>query len=248
MLKAFLLPPGSIIVLIVAGLVLRRWRPRTGMSIVVAGLVLLYALSTPLVAGLAMRGLEPYPALDPHGAIPDAGAIVVLAAGWYSDAPEYGETTIDSLALTRLRYAATLHRRTGRPILVSGGLGTDDRPALADLMSESLHRDFGIDARWVERESRNTAGNAERSAEILLPEGIGTIYLVTHAWHMRRAVPVFEAAGFTVVPAPTAFAAHHPIVWPGVLNDYLPSPWALGGTAYAVHEWLGQAWYALRYG
>jgi len=246
--KLLLLPPLSLIVLMAAGLLLRRRLPRTGTALVIAGLVLLYALSTPLVAGLALQGLEAYPALEAGDGLPDAQAIVILAAGRYSDSPEYGGDTVGPLTLTRLRYGATLHRRTGRPILVTGRAGGPGDAAVADLMADCLRRDFGLEARWIERESANTAGNARSSAGILLPAEVRRIYLVTHAWHMRRAVLAFEAAGFEVVPAPTAFTSHHPFVWPGVPGDYLPRAQALAGSAYAIHEWLGLVWYELRYG
>jgi uncharacterized SAM-binding protein YcdF (DUF218 family) len=246
--KSVLLPPFSILVGLLAALIVSSVRPRLGRILLVACIFALYALSTPLVAGLLMDGLEPYPAVDPDSPTADAQAIVVLAAGRYSNSPEYGGDTIGPLTLTRLRYGAFLHRRTGRPILVTGQAAGPDQTAAADLMADSLRNEFGIEARWVENESDDTAGNARYSADILLPAGIRRVYLVTHAWHMRRAVLAFEAAGFEVVPAPTAFTTHHPFVWPGVPSDYVPSAGALAGSAYAVHEWLGLAWYALRYG
>ena len=50
-----------------------------------------------------------------------AGAIVVLGGGRYDEAPEYGDDTISLAGLRRVRYAAVLQRRTGLPVLVSGG-------------------------------------------------------------------------------------------------------------------------------
>ena len=42
------------------------------------------------------------------------------------------------LTLDRLRAGAALHRRTGLPILVTGGSLQPDRPAIATVMADSL--------------------------------------------------------------------------------------------------------------
>ena len=105
-----------------------------------------------------------------------------------------------------------------------------------------LAADFGVRVRWVESASDNTAENARRSAELLLPAGVRRIALVTHAWHMPRAVAVFAAAGFTVVPAPTAYVSARP----ATPLDFLPRATAMQQAATALHEWVGIAWYALR--
>ena len=87
--------------------------------------------------------------------------------------------------------------------------------------------------------STNTMENAAYSAQVLQEAGIRKIYLVTHAWHMPRAVLAFEKAGLEVIPAPTAFVSRSD----GQLQDFLPSASALQLTYYAIHEWLGILWY-----
>lgn len=248
MWKQFLLPPLNLLVLIVVGAVLRRWWPGIGRVVLVAGIAGLYVLSTPLMAHLLLSGLERFPAIDTAGDLDGAEAIVVLAAGRRHTNPEYRAETVDMLTLERLRYAAHLHRHTGLPLLVSGGGAEADYAALAELMRRSLAQDHGIAVRWLETESDNTAENAANSARILDAHGIETVLLVTHAWHMPRAVLAFRSEPLTVVPAPTAFAASAPIQWPGKLSDYLPSAGALQASSFAVHEWLGLLWYDVRYG
>ena len=53
----------------------------------------------------------------------------------------------------------------------------------------------------LERNSRNTYDNALYTAVVLNNKNIKRILLVTSAFHMRRAVALFEKQGFDVVPA-----------------------------------------------
>lgn len=110
-------------------------------------------------------------------------------------------------------------------------------------MRISLSRDFGVPTRWVEGKSENTRQNADYSAEILLPQGVRRIALVTHAFHMPRSVPAFEAAGFEVVPAPTAFLGSRRDV---MLLDFIPRYDVMRTSGFALHELIGMLWYRLR--
>ncbi|MCZ6803061.1 MAG: YdcF family protein [Proteobacteria bacterium] len=74
--------------------------------------------------------------------------------------------------------------------------------------------------------------------------GIDSIYLVTHAWHMPRAVMMFEHEGINVTPAPTIFVID---VTDPAWSYYIPSASALYGTRIALHEYIGMLWYKLRY-
>ena len=148
----------------------------------------------------------------------------------------------DLAARLRRRYGARLAHETGLPVLVSGGLPRADLPAHAELMRDALERDFGVPVRWLESRSRDTFENARESAAILRRDGIGKAYLVTHAWHMPRAVAAFARTDLVVVPAPTGFRAAPTWDW----QTFTPSPKALRESGWALHEWLGRAWYLLR--
>ena len=102
-----------------AGLMLLRRRRWAGRIVIGLALAALYALSTQYAADRLLQALEPVPA-DPR-AEASGQAIIVLGAGTYFHAPEYGATTVNGNALVRLRYAAHLQRQTGKPVLVTGG-------------------------------------------------------------------------------------------------------------------------------
>ena len=240
-IAAVLLPPGSLIVLILCGLALARRRRFVGRSVIALGLFSLYALSTQYVADGLLRTLEP-PPRDPLSN-PTGQAIVVPGAGTYFNAPEYGETTVGSNALVRARYAAHVHRATGKPLLVTGGSPEGAGVGEAMHMRAVLQRDFQVPVKWVEDRSRTTLENARLSHALLAAEGIRTVYLVTQAWHMPRARLAFENAGFVVIPAATDYTTRFRLT----ALDFLPDARALRDSSIFFHEIMGIAWYRLQF-
>lgn len=172
--------------------------------------------------------------------------IVILSAGRRTYAPEFGAETLDELSLERVRYGASLAKETHLPVLVSGGLGGGGAPSLAMLMANALRSDYGIEARWLESRSGNTAQNAIFSSEILRAAGIKRVIFVTHAWHMKRARAAFLASGMSVFPGPTAF--YGPAGGDDVLLGFVQRIESLRMSGFALHEIIGSQWYRLRYG
>lgn len=242
--RGLLLPPASLFLLIVFGLLIGwRW-PRAGKLLVAGSMVTLLVLSTGAGAGFLIRPLERQtaPLLAPEKA--GAQAIVVLAAGRMRRAPEYGERDIpDYIALARVRYGAHLQRRTGLPLLVSGGsVGNPGATSLADAMASALRDDFGVPVKWVEGRSRDTGENAHFSAAMLRAAGVTKVLLVTDAMHMARARVAFERAGLQVVDAPTMFFGEQA----QGLGAWMPTGEGLRRSWHAAYELLGGAWYRLR--
>ena len=245
-ISALVLPPGGNFLLALVGLaLLYRWR-RAGVAVILVSMLSLYALSTHVVANSLVKRLEevsPFPlrAADAE----NMRAIVVLGGGRNDFAPEYGGETVSAETLERLRYAARLHRKTGLPILVTGGQPFGEAVAEAALMKQVLEEDFQVPVKWIEPASKNTEGNARLSAKILKAEGIHRAFLVSHASHLSRAVDAFERAGLGVIAAPTAYRKS-PAGGRGVIS-LMPSAGALEQSATALHEYLGAVWYAMRY-
>ncbi|QKT04948.1 YdcF family protein [Ectothiorhodospiraceae bacterium 2226] len=237
------LPPGGPLLLALIGLLALRRRPRLGGALLLTGWFALYLLSLPLVAQALAARLETAPAVSAQAArASDAGAVVVLGGGRYVDAPEYGADTLSRWPLERVRYAAHLARATGLPVLVSGGAPFGGEPE-ADLMAAVL-QEFGVSARWLERDSRTTWENGTYSASLLAPHGIEHVLLVTSAWHMPRAQRAFERAGLTVVAAPTGYTRLRHPARRG--EDFLPSAEALDISRRVLREELGALVYRFR--
>jgi uncharacterized SAM-binding protein YcdF (DUF218 family) len=222
-------------------LVLLGWMPVAGYATAIFGATSLYLLSTPAVASALVNLLQAR-----HKVLSDlpgeAQVIVVLGGGRNREADEYGGDTVEHFTLERLRYAARLRQRTGLPILTSGGCLYGEPRSEASLMKEVLEQDFKTPVRWTEGRSRDTLENARYAACMLREQGLNRILLVTHGWHMRRAVWCFEREGLEVIPAPTGYASHRRA------HLFLPHYRGLYLASNALSEYLAIAWYWLRYG
>jgi uncharacterized SAM-binding protein YcdF (DUF218 family) len=218
-----------------------RWR-RGGFVVTILPLIALYLASTPWLADAANAGLASLPAND--GAVPEIGAIVVLGGDIELVADGRNQVRLGPISLRRVFLAAAAYRRTGLPILVSGGTIADTGPSIAELMSAAFQRDFAIPVRWRETRSQNTYQNAEFSVPMLKAAGVRTILLATQPRDFPRAAWSFHRFGMAVEPA----APSASILATGNLSDFLPSPKALLGTFYAVHELLGLIYYRWAYG
>jgi len=244
-IESLIFPPGLFLFLFTVGVVLLNKRPGLGKSVLCIGLIIIYMLSTPLISGHLISLVETYPALDVNYlGDSNAGAIVILASGREKNAKEYGGDTVGINTLLRSRYGAFLQRKTGLPILVSGGLVLDNEgKSLAQVMAELLRDDFKAGVVWLEDKSRTTRENAFYSQKLLEQKQIDTVYLVTQAWHMPRSVAVFRKAGLKVIPAPTAFEGGKPFKF----MDVLPGTGALHISRFALHEMVGALWYKIRF-
>lgn len=242
LIKALVLPPGLFLLLLALSL---KWRWRWPLWL---SLALLYLLSTPFVAGTLALGLETMPALAEESlAHTKAEAILVLGGGRQTQAPEYGADTPGTASMERLRYAARLARRTGLPLMVSGGSPfKEEEISEAELGRQVLEEDFGLKKVLVEAESPDTRANIRLSAERLKDLGYTRVLLVTHAWHLPRALDECTRAGLDAMPAPMGFISTNLALKPA-WRQWLPSAKALWESRLLLHEYLGRLWYALRF-
>lgn len=242
--KNLIMPPGGLILLLLLGFFLVRGV--LGRIFLLVGISVFALMSLPVVAQKLMAGLEQYRALPPD-ALTETGAegILILGAGRYTWAPEYGGDTVSSASLERLRYGAFLHRRTGLPVFITGGSPPQEHPPVGQLMAGVLEQEYGIAPAGVEDRSRTTEENAAFSAEMLAGDGIGHVLLVTNAWHMPRALGAFGRVGIETTPAPTYFVHREGGRAPDY-RDWLPSAEAFSTSYDGLHEYLGQVWYQLK--
>jgi uncharacterized SAM-binding protein YcdF (DUF218 family) len=237
-LTPVLVPPINLAVLAALGMLAWRWRG--GRWLAAVGLAGLLLLAMPAVAAALLYGLDlDGPQLAP--ATPPA-AIVALGGDLLRDDAALLHAVPGALTLDRLREAAALARRTGLPLLVSGGIVLQDAAPVAEVMAASLRGDFLLPPRWVEPLSATTWENARNSAAILDAAGIRSVFVVTSAWHMRRALIAFARTDLAVTPAPVR--RDEAVRWTASALIPRAQSWV---TSYdALHEWIGCLWYGLR--
>ena len=240
LVSVFIVPPLLPIGLIVLGLIFIKIRPRLAYGMAWLGAIVTLLLSTPATVALIAGPLQTYH-IAKESDVEKTQAIVILAGG-QRFAPEFGGAAPNRISLERIHYGSRLAKRSGLPILVTGGAPTGDVPE-AELIADMLKQDFGIEAKWVESHSLDTHDNARYSAAILQKAGIRKITLVTHAVHMRRAVNEFVAQGMDVEPAPMAFVSRAQNE--GFFKN-LPSITSAYAGWFALHEWYGLAAQAIR--
>ncbi len=235
-LKALLLPPACLLLVAAGGLCLVAIDVNpAGLLVTALGVGGLWVASLRVVSGRLLRTLDRAPALELAN-LPQAQAIVVLDGGGRSGAREYGGEDLEPATLERLRYGAVLQRVTGLPLLVSGdGAGAH--------MAKVLESELGTPVAWVDAHSRDTHENARNAAALLAPEGLRQVFLVTHFWHLPRALAAFTRAGLDPLPAPMGFGGG-----PRGPRRFVPSARALEETYLACHEWAGLLWYHVRHG
>jgi uncharacterized SAM-binding protein YcdF (DUF218 family) len=246
-IKQLLQPPGILLLLLALAWWFRRSRPRLAGCCFALGLGGMWLMSLPVMVEWGARALETAPPLareDWSSLAQHADAIVVLGSGRERGDPAWGSDQPTGIGLERQRYAARLAKASGLPVLTSGGLHYGTPPSEAELMAVSMQDDFGVTVRWKEERSRTTWENARMSAEILLPEGIQRVVVVTQAWHMPRAVWSFEKAGFSVVPAPVGFLGQDNA---RPLGGWMPEFKSVWQSGQLLNEAVGQVGYRLFY-
>jgi uncharacterized SAM-binding protein YcdF (DUF218 family) len=234
-----LLPPASLLLLILTGFIVLRWHRNAGRTIVAAGIVLLSGLSLDPVADCLIRPLEVH--YRPLSEDPvKADAIVVLGGGardlsWVPAGPEPSEGSLE-----RLVCAVQLARKNHLPLVVTGGSGEPAPGTVreADAMADTAIR-LGFPAQdiVIENRSRNTWENAE-AVQKLLPGK--TIVLVTSSFHMWRSVGMFKKQGFSVLPAPAGYRSQ---TRHASYTNYFPHADALATSSTAISEYLSLSWY-----
>ncbi len=249
LLTVLVLPPVPLLLLALVGAWQMARRRVLGWTLLLVALTGMWLLSTQAVGSALTRVLLTPPRalgladIDSLKRAPKT-AIVVLGGGRQLLAPEYAMSDLRPMSVQRLRYGLWLSRETALPVAFSGGLGhgAPAGPSEAEIATRIAEREFGRPLRWAESESRDTRENALRTVSLLRPAGITRIVLVTHDFHMRRALANFEAAdaatggGIAITAAPMGLP--HP--GPTIATDWLPSLSGQQSCTLALREWLGR--------
>lgn len=211
-------------------------------------LVWLWVWATPTISRIVGASLERPFLVD--GRVPriesysNADAIVLLGGSMGCDT-NLSDSAEMWTSADRVWQAARLWKAGKAPKILVTSPHTDltTGPLLADLgvPKEAIIYDF--EPRNTEEEAKAIArmfecSNAEKRQKVLV---------VTSAWHMKRAMMMFEkyAPGIEVVPAPADWENSMAVarVWSPL--ELLPNLSSLMWNSVAFHEWLGILGYRL---
>lgn len=251
LLTAFVLPPVPLLVMLVMAWWWQRRRPLLATVLLMSAVAGLWASQCLGFGVLLERQLAVAPALSAtrlaelrRGLPANRTAVVVLGNGTRALAAEYGEAHLDTGSMERLHYGLWLSRQLQLPVMVSGGAGLaqPDGPAEATVAGRVASRDYGRTIRWLETESADTRANARRSLQLLKAHDISDVVLVTHTWHMRRALRAFETeaqlAGQVVRLVPASMGITSDQHMSPILR-WMPSAEGNQRVRQTLREWLG---------
>jgi len=243
LLSIFVDPLTQSLLLLVAGLYFSlAGRSRVALVLFCTSGLWLWLCSMPYVAGCLMAPLEKdYPPVAAD-ALPRADAIVLLGGAIRGEVSS--ETLADMSAVgDRLVFAVALFKAGKAPlVLVTGGAPEGEVPEAVSI--RDILVTMGIPREKIVLETRNRVTRDSRrfTSETLAARGVESILLVTSAFHMSRALLVFQPLDLNVYPAPTDYQ----ILMAGesmILGDFLPSVKALQRTTWAFHERVGYGYY-----
>lgn len=230
-------------------LMLRAWRrgkrpseARFACGLTVTSLMVLYLVSTPLVARWVTESLERQnPPVDPV-TMPVADAIVVLGGSMYATVGPDGTTLLYARHASDRFETAMQAFSAGRAPLIAfggGGTGVPGTPTEGEWnRARAIARGAPADRAIAGPVALYTSDESEGIARVLRERGVKRIILCSSAVHLPRARMNYEKLGFEVTPLPSDFATR------GTAEDWswallVPRGMALSQVDAGVKEWMG---------
>jgi uncharacterized SAM-binding protein YcdF (DUF218 family) len=242
----------SPIVVVLALVLVGAWR--RSRAILVAAALVLWTLSTPVIADALLRAVEGHRVRLEAATMPKADAVVVLSGmlthvqGKKGLVSEWGE------AADRLFGGLELMQADNAPrlVLTRGLLPWQGKIRAEGEILREIAIAAGVPAEKIllTAPAMNTADEAVGVRQLLSGTASGStsgptprVLLVTSAFHMPRSKALFERQGLTVIEYPVDLRVDETR---GAPMKYLPDSEALDRSDIALRELLGRLYYALR--
>jgi uncharacterized SAM-binding protein YcdF (DUF218 family) len=218
---------------------------RFGRALALTAILILFAAATLPLGMVLIEPLENrFPGPPPNLPAPDGIIVLGGAIDDFTSAAR-GQVVFDEGG-ERLTEAVILAKRYPEArIVYTGGTASfvPGAPSTEALQARKLMAQMGVapDRITIEDKSRNTEENARFTKAIVDPQPSQRWIIVTSAFHMTRAMGVFEKAGFRPIAYPVSFYTIGR--WP---DDLRLSFWPgrnLRIFELALHEWIGLAAY-----
>jgi uncharacterized SAM-binding protein YcdF (DUF218 family) len=175
-----------------------------------------------------------YAVCDPRD-YPEVKTIVVLGGGKFPESDKPTSAKLSKMTLARLVEGIRIFNMIDAQRLIVTGKDYTDDSSIAELMKRCA-MELGVDGEKIITvdNARNTREEAKYTAEIVKGD---TVFLVTSAVHLKRAVKNFGDEGVFVIPVPTDFQVHtrnkQSVAY------YTPSPQRIANSGKSIHEYLG---------
>ncbi len=242
-LLVFLLPTGLTLMLVVAGLVLRR------RALCWIGVAVFWSASTSLLSNSLMRAAEGWQVRQPLSEVPAAQAIIVLSEGRIQ--PPGDPNVSEWVDADRFYAGVELYKANKAPLLIftSGWnpLQPNAKPEGEVLIRFAADLGIALDHMLTTAKATNTEEESRAVAALIAnrldANTAPRVLLVTSAFHMRRAQMLFARANLETVPFPVDFKASTEKTFTPL--DLLPNGQNLGMSEIALKELYGRAYYWL---
>jgi uncharacterized SAM-binding protein YcdF (DUF218 family) len=239
------IPSNLIASLALLGIILTFFDRRSGAFVLSGAAVALCVAALSPLGNILLTPLEErFPGMQ----FPDQGieGIIVLGGSYDSQSHGYLSTIVLTDDTEPMAIMVVLARRYPKARIIFSG-GTDPStpgPSEAAIVKQYFVS-FGIaaDRISIEERSQTTNENAQFTANLIHPAPSSHWLLVTSAYHMPRAMGVFQKAGFNVSAFPVGERTHgwRDMWWPeNTATDNLRR------VDIAAHEWLGLVYYHIR--
>jgi uncharacterized SAM-binding protein YcdF (DUF218 family) len=213
---------------------------RFGRGLAVSAILILAAAATLPLGMLLIAPLEDRFPLPPSDLPPPEG-IIVLGGAINDEVSQARHETIFNEGGERLTEAVVLAKLypQARVVYTSGSSSFTGATSTEALQARKFMSQMGIapERITVEDKSRNTDENARFTAAIVHPQPSQRWIVVTSAFHIPRAMGIFEKAGFHPIAYPVAFRTRGR--WPDDLRLSFDPTRNLRTFDIAVHEWIG---------
>lgn len=206
-----------------------------------SGLFALFILSSNTASSLLLSSLENTITTQ---AIPENIDYIIVLGGMIDLEKSTRSRLEFSSSTDRILEAVKIyHNHPGSKLLFTGGSGSlkqNDGSEAVLIQPFILRQGVKREDLIIEGKSRNTRENALFSKKLIPDFTTKTNLLITSAFHMKRSVGCFNAAGLPVIPVKVDFRSLNS---PRDFRDYFPSSEGLGRLALFIHESAGIAAY-----
>ena len=222
--QSFIFPPGIIVLfLFLATLFAKRFKKFFLFLTLVS-----YLLTTQFMGNILISPLE-IPYKKSFIKQKDVSLVVVLGGGYYEGSPNL---PLSLEAFKRAIYGYEIAKKTNLPLLYNGS-GKESESA--KLTYSELFDDKKVKI-FYENRALNTLDNAHLTKEFLEKNSLKKrVYLVTSAYHMKRALRAFKSVGIDALPTATDFRTSKSFCW----CFFFPSSDGLRLNYQALHEYVG---------